>query len=308
MKLDLDQKSIKALLIFGAVVEARDTYTGGHLWRVAQFSRLLGEKAGLSAADIFVVTIGGYLHDIGKVGVPDAILLKPGKLDQKEFEIVKTHPTIGKEIMQEHPLAPITLDAIAHHHERCDGTGYPDGLNCEETSIFSRIVSITDAFDAMTSTRSYRKGMPIEKAMSILKEFRDVQFDGKLVDLFLDIAKSDALLHIVGHSSFDRPLMNCPICGPVITMPKEVKDGDRIFCNVCTGGFDMHKKGGTFELNFSGNFATPDQVLPKVDVSPIEETLGNVPSQIEIPGYDYISSVRTYNTQQEIYNGNDTSH
>jgi HD-GYP domain-containing protein (c-di-GMP phosphodiesterase class II) len=117
MKIDIDKSLLKSLLIMGSVVEARDAYTGGHLWRVAQYARLLSQKIGLSQNDTILAGIGGFLHDVGKVGVPDDILRKPGPLDDQEYEIIKTHPRIGFDLIHEHPLSVLTQDVVKHHHE-----------------------------------------------------------------------------------------------------------------------------------------------------------------------------------------------
>lgn len=283
MKLKIDSGSLKSLLIFGGVVEARDAYTGGHLWRVAQFSRLLARQAGLSELEIFITTVGGYLHDLGKVGTPDNILTKPGKLDDHEFEIIKTHPSVGKKILEAHPLAPLALDSIYQHHERYDGKGYPNGLTWEETSLVARIVNIADAFDAMTSTRSYRKGMPKEKALTIFQEFKNRQFDGKLVDHFLSIAKSGRLDHIIGHSGEGIPMAQCPNCGPVIVLPRQSREGDKVLCRACTGEFNLHKNGEQFDLEFAETTGTPTQLQPSADLDSIDELLVGVPNEISMP-------------------------
>jgi putative nucleotidyltransferase with HDIG domain len=188
MKTGLDSGLLKSLLVFGAVIEARDAYTGGHVWRVARLAEKLAKKAGLSGNAIFLAAIGGFIHDIGKVGIPDSILNKPDRLTDLEYEIMRTHPQTGKKILSMHPLAPLVIDAISHHHERADGDGYPEGIPREEVSIGSRIVTIADAFDAMTSTRPYRKGMTKEKAIAILQSESGSQFDGALVDLLVDLA------------------------------------------------------------------------------------------------------------------------
>jgi HD-GYP domain-containing protein (c-di-GMP phosphodiesterase class II) len=108
------------VLVLGAVIEARDAYTGGHTWRVAQYSRLLAEQAGLSASEIFLSGLGGFIHDIGKVGIPDQVLNKAGRLSEDEFSLLKTHPTVGKKLLDNHPLGPLVLDSITYQHERFD--------------------------------------------------------------------------------------------------------------------------------------------------------------------------------------------
>lgn len=283
MKMDIDKQLLKALLILGSVIEARDSYTGGHLWRVAQFSRLLGEKMGLSRSDIFVISIGGFLHDLGKVGVPDGVLLNKGKLEPHEYEIMKTHPTIGGNLLREHPLGGLVLDSVVHHHERYDGSGYPDGLTNDETSIFARMTAISDAFDAMTSTRSYHKAIPVEEALLFLQKGRNRFFDGILTDYFIEMGRSNALNQIVGHSDHERPLVDCPFCGPVIAIPKSRGDGDLIHCKVCRGEFRLHKDGNSFTGEFTGNHGTAEQVKPEAEMDPIHELMQQAPQAVPLP-------------------------
>jgi len=282
-QLNIDEKSLKSLMVLASVVETRDKYTGGHLWRVGQFARSLGEKARLSPSEVFVVTAGGILHDLGKVGIPDAVLNKPAKLTHDEYEIIKTHPVVGRDLLRQHPLAPLALDAVAQHHERCDGTGYPCGLDGEETSLSARIVSIADAFDAMTSTRPYRRGMSVEKALAVLRENRQTQFDGELVDHFLDLSRSGELESIVGHSDHGRHLVNCPNCGPILAIPKTVRDGSRIVCRACRGEFLLHVNGDTFDAESRGTAATPEAMQTPADIEPLNGLLSRVPKNVVVP-------------------------
>lgn len=125
MSANIDKKLLTSLMVMGSVVEARDAYTGGHLWRVGHFSRLLAEKIGLDRNQVFLAGLGGFMHDLGKVGVPDAILNKAGPLTDIEYAVIRTHPAIGASVLEEHPLAALALDAVIDHHERPDGKGYP---------------------------------------------------------------------------------------------------------------------------------------------------------------------------------------
>ncbi|CAK0743121.1 hypothetical protein CCP4SC76_1270006 [Gammaproteobacteria bacterium] len=125
----LQSELLKSLFSLSMIVEARDPYTGGHLWRVSQFSRLLAQAAGLSPRTAALAELGGFLHDLGKVGVPDAILNKPGRLDDDEFSVIRTHPTVGQRLLNPHPLSHLAMEAVAGHHEMPNGRGYPIGLN-----------------------------------------------------------------------------------------------------------------------------------------------------------------------------------
>jgi len=172
------------------MVELRDEYTGGHTQRVTRYSLLLSEKMGLAADQIDLVKLGTPLHDIGKIGISDAILRKPGRLTAQEFAVMQTHTTLGAEylitIPELHPILPI----VRNHHERWDGTGYPDRLAGEEIPVLARIVAVCDAFDAMTSDRPYhvnKKGKPAEVAFAEVQKQIGRQFDPAAATAFLAI-------------------------------------------------------------------------------------------------------------------------
>lgn len=260
------------------VVEARDAYTGGHLWRVSQYSQLLAQKLGLPAKEVARIKVSGFLHDLGKVGVPDSILLKTGALTEDEYQVIKTHPVIGGEIIKEHPFADLVSDVIQHHHERVDGKGYPDNLRGEAFSLASRIVSIVDAFDAMTSTRPYRRGMPIDRALFILGEEREKQFDAELVQAFLAVSKSDALKHIVLHSDEGVSLVHCSMCGPIVHISRKARDGDIVYCHSCRGGLRLHREGQGFTSELTGSKGSASSVKPQADMDVVNTLVSQVPA------------------------------
>ena len=191
---------LSSLMTMAWFVEARDPYTGGHLWRVAKFSELVAIKAGLSKDDAARISLGGFLHDLGKVGIPDAILRKTDRLTEEEYDIIKTHPAVGFRMLSGHPLADLVKDAVLLHHERPDGLGYPQGLKAEEISDMAKVVGLCDAFDAMTSSRPYRTGMPQEKALSIIASNKGSQFDARFAEAIIAMGEDKALEHIIGHS------------------------------------------------------------------------------------------------------------
>jgi HD-GYP domain-containing protein (c-di-GMP phosphodiesterase class II) len=175
------------ITVLAQAVELRDLYTGGHTDRVTNYSLRLAKKLDLPAKEIDLIRTGTPLHDIGKIGIDDAILRKPGKLTAEEFEIMKTHTVKGAAIVATVPdLAPI-IPIVRSHHERWDGHGYPDKLPAEQTPHLARIVAVADAFDAMTSDRPYRKGMPAETAFEELDKQKGQQFDPKFAAAFLEI-------------------------------------------------------------------------------------------------------------------------
>lgn len=166
-------------------IDAKDAYTGGHSDRVANYSKQIAQRLGLLESACEEIYMSGLLHDIGKIGVPDAVLGKPGRLTDEEFEQIKRHPTIGFEILK--PLKPFAylLPGVLHHHESFDGSGYPQGLAGESISLMGRIIAVADSYDAMTSDRTYRPGMPREKANQILRSGQGKQWDPDIVDAFL---------------------------------------------------------------------------------------------------------------------------
>jgi len=176
-------------LRLGRASEYRDLETGMHIKRMSRYSALLGRLFGFTPEQEELLLYSAPLHDIGKIGIPDAILLKPGKLSVQEFEIMKQHATIGKLMLegaQEYPVIDKGKTIAYQHHEKYDGTGYPNGTKGEEIDIFARIVAIADVFDALSSKRVYKDPFPLEKTLSIMKEGHGTHFDPKLLNLFLD--------------------------------------------------------------------------------------------------------------------------
>jgi putative two-component system response regulator len=173
-------------------VEAKDTYTKGHTDRVSRLATLLGERMGLSPEELEGLRVGGILHDVGKIGVPESILNKEGPLTEGEWAIMQTHPLIGVSICSSlSSTLGYALDIIRHHHERLDGSSYPDGLRGEEISMVARVMAVVDTYDALTSDRPYRQGMRHDAAIAILRE--DVvngKLDGSIVDAFVNLAQT----------------------------------------------------------------------------------------------------------------------
>ncbi|MBN3554783.1 HD domain-containing protein [Fictibacillus nanhaiensis] len=172
-----------------ATLDARDPYTAGHSLRVADYAMKIGQMAGLPFQQLVQLRKAALLHDIGKIGIPDVVLLKEAKLTSEEFEQIKKHPVIGADILaQVQPfdaMQPL-LPGVRYHHERYDGKGYPEQLAGENIPIFGRIIAVADAYDAMTSDRPYRKGMTHEKALAILEEGKGTQWDPYLAQLFIE--------------------------------------------------------------------------------------------------------------------------
>ena len=182
----LEKTAIDTLILLINVVEARDRYTQGHSIRVGEYAAEIARRLGFTEESVREILYAGHLHDIGKIEVPDSILLKPDVLTPEEFEIMKRHPITSVRIVDHISYFQPMHGIFLHHHERFDGKGYPDGIGKEDIEIGARIIAVADAFDAMTSDRPYRNAMTREKACSILRFERGTQFDPRCVDAFLD--------------------------------------------------------------------------------------------------------------------------
>lgn len=170
-----------------STLDAKDPYTRGHSERVARLALHTGEALDMSDRELENLEIAGRLHDVGKIGVPEAILLKPDRLTDAEFDEIKRHPTIGYEILKGVPGLEHMLPGVLHHHERWDGKGYPDGLAGKETPFQARILAVADTFDAMSSKRSYRDSLDRDFVLKVIRENRGTQFDPLVTDAFLSI-------------------------------------------------------------------------------------------------------------------------
>ncbi len=178
---------LSTIEILATSVALRDTHTGDHSQRVTRFAILLGQQLHLSAEDLEWIRVATPLHDIGKIGIEDAILRKPGKLTAAEFEVMKTHPTLGAKIIERIPDLHQALPIVRSHHERWDGHGYPDGLKGEDIPRLARIVAVADAFDAMVFDTPYRRGQPVEIAFAEIEKHQGGQFDPDVVTAFLQV-------------------------------------------------------------------------------------------------------------------------
>lgn len=208
------QQNIEMIAALAASIDARDPYTAGHSMQVMRYAVRLGEVIGLDAARIEALRYGGLLHDIGKIGVPDAILLKPASLSTEEMEIMRAHAVIGVEIVRGVKSLRPVLPVIRHHHERIDGTGYPDGLSGDQIPLEARIMAIADAYDTMTSDRAYRRAMTQDEAIAKLRKWRGTQWDAELVDRFVELLKSEAqtlrLQPRVAQAPHDQNMLHIP--------------------------------------------------------------------------------------------------
>ena len=189
--LDANEKLEKAYLdtvqTLRYTIEAKDPYTRGHSDRVSAFSVLLGQELGLSDDQLKTLKVGGLFHDIGKIGIPDSILLKESKLTDDEYSQIKNHPSIGAHILCNAAVFQEIIPIVKHHHERYDGKGYPSKLVGEQIPYLARVTAVVDAFDAMTSKRAYRNAIPIETVKEEIKRCSGLQFDPVIAEAFLNI-------------------------------------------------------------------------------------------------------------------------
>jgi putative nucleotidyltransferase with HDIG domain len=202
-----------------SAVDAKDAYTCGHSERVAALSKMLARQYGIEDAQVERIYMAGILHDVGKIGVPEAVLKKPGKLTVEEFEQMKKHPAIGARILQDVKQIQDIIPGVLHHHERFDGRGYPDGLSGHNIPLMGRIICLADCFDAMTSTRTYRKAMPLEVTLADIRRCSGTQFDPALTEAFLSIP-TDKLREILRQQDLtgqdDRNLLaTLPVVTPL---------------------------------------------------------------------------------------------
>lgn len=176
-----------------AAVDAKDSYTCGHSERVAEMSLAIAKDMNLSDEEQYLIHIGAHLHDVGKIGIPDAIMSKPGRLTNEEFKLIKDHPMIGYHIVSKVKILQTVSLIVRHHHERMDGGGYPDGLSGTDIPLGARIVAVADAFDAMTTNRTYKVSMSISDALQELINCSGTQFDRQIVAVFVKIIKMGKL-------------------------------------------------------------------------------------------------------------------
>lgn len=195
---DHEQNNISNVIVALAnLVEAKDSYTEGHTRRVSGLCRLIGEALNFPEDQLRVLELAGIVHDIGKVSTPDHILNKPGRLEDNEFNIIKEHPEIGERILKPLTSMKSLLHPVRHHHEKLDGTGYPDGIKGDDIIIETRILAIADIFDALYTNRPYKKSFSIEKTLAILKEeAQRNKIDASIVDIVEKLIQSEKIFTV----------------------------------------------------------------------------------------------------------------
>ncbi len=187
----LEKSYLESIEVLRKTVEVKDVYTRGHSDRVSEYSLLIGKKLNLPPEQMKTLKIGALFHDIGKIGIPDAILLKTDKLTDDEYSEIKNHPAIGAHILSNASIFADILPIVKHHHERYDGKGYPARLAGEDIPYLARIVAVADTFDAMTSRRSYRQALDFDYTMNEIERCKGTQFDPAIADVFLEILRTN---------------------------------------------------------------------------------------------------------------------
>ncbi|MET0067734.1 MAG: HD-GYP domain-containing protein [Candidatus Thiodiazotropha sp.] len=170
-------------------LKSRDSYTQEHSARVVQLAEIIGQRLGLNEVEMNILALAAGFHDIGKIGIPDHVLLKPGRLSDLEYDVIKEHPIIAANMLRslDNPFIDQVADCVLHHHEQWDGQGYPDGLAGEQIPVIARIISVVDAFDAMTTTRSYRTQMDKKSALDMIALESGKQFCPEVTEILLQI-------------------------------------------------------------------------------------------------------------------------
>ncbi|MGO5543100.1 bifunctional diguanylate cyclase/phosphohydrolase [Blautia sp. HCP3S3_H10_1] len=191
-----EKMSLQMMQTLATTIEAKDEYTRGHSHRVAEYSALIAKELGWAPEDVEHIRHATYLHDIGKIGIPDQILNKPSRLTDEEYNLIKRHTVIGAEILKDVTLIPHVIEIARNHHERFDGKGYPDGLTGTDIPLHARIVAVADSYDAMNSRRIYRNALPIEMIREEISKNRGTQFDPEIADVFLKLLNENRLSQI----------------------------------------------------------------------------------------------------------------
>ena len=189
----IQEMTMQTIAAIANTLDAKDAYTEGHAERVSGYCEQIARKIGMSEEDVRNIRLVALFHDIGKIGVPDSVLNKPGRLTDEEFDQMKQHTVVGSEIIKDLSMIPGVIIGARYHHERYDGTGYPEKLKGEEIPYIARIIAVADAYDAMTSNRVYRKHLTKEKVLSELEKGAGTQFDPDIVSTMIDLVRTDTI-------------------------------------------------------------------------------------------------------------------
>jgi HD-GYP domain-containing protein (c-di-GMP phosphodiesterase class II) len=217
LHIDLTQSYDNMLDMLARIAEFKDSTTGTHINRIDHYTRLVATELGLPPEEAALYGKASRLHDVGKVGIPDAILRKPGKLTEEEYDVVRTHTQIGASILANDSILAMACDVALHHHERWDGAGYPEGRPSREFHMVTRIVSVIDVFDALVSRRPYKEPWEPQRAAQLIESGAGTQFDPTVVPAFLKLYREGSFDGIIlaaqQESSFPEPQVRSPVHG-----------------------------------------------------------------------------------------------
>ena len=221
------------LIVLANAIEMRDHYTVGHTWRVTNFAVQMAAKLGWNDEQIKLTQRGGVLHDVGKIAVDNAILSKPGRLTDEEYEKMKVHPERGARMLQDVDFLKRIIPFCLYHHERYDGQGYPYGLKGEDIPVEGRLIAVADTFDAMTSNRPYRKGLTPDAAIAEIEKGKGTQFDPVCADALVACYREGKVDRIFQDYMKSEKSIACPFCSTYINIPEGANVGDVFECQVC---------------------------------------------------------------------------
>jgi HD-GYP domain-containing protein (c-di-GMP phosphodiesterase class II) len=230
-------------------IEARDHYTVGHAFRVTRIALAMADRLGWSPKQQQYTEMGGLLHDIGKIGIEDAILRKKGPLTPEEFQKMRLHPEYGARILNDIEFLKPALPYVLFHQERWDGKGYPFELSGEDIAQEGRLLAVCDAFDAMTSQRPYRGSLSIEQALEEVRKSRGKQFDPGMVDVFFEIWEAGEIKQIIHDPNKDAHSIPCPFCSTEVSVGNEPREGMRLECTLCAKKFSTLLQDGEWKGN-----------------------------------------------------------
>lgn len=240
---EVNRAYLSMLSVLANAIEARDHYTIGHTWRVARFAQVVARRLGWDEERIAAVEVGGVLHDIGKIGVPDSILTKSTPLDPAEEEHMQLHPQIGARMLRDVPSLEHALPYVLHHHERWDGSGYPERLAGERIPEEARLLAVADALDAMTSSRPYRPGLDRALAVAELERQAGRQFDPAMVAAAVAAYRDGELDPYLQGAPDDPHDVLCPHCSTCCAVEPEAVAAGRTRCPVCGRQLTLHRHG-----------------------------------------------------------------
>ncbi len=241
---ELNHAYLSMIAVLANAIEARDHYTIGHTWRVARFSQVVARRLGWDDKKLGEVEVGGMLHDIGKIGVPDGILGKPGPLDAEEQERMKVHTQVGARMLRDVPSLRHVIPYVLYHHERFDGSGYPEGLQGEEIPIEARLLAVADTFDAMTSNRPYRKGLAHVVAITELQQQSGRQCDPQIVEALVEAFHKGELTPYLQMGHPDPNSFTCPFCSTDCVPSAEAIRKRSMCCPICERKLKLQQNDG----------------------------------------------------------------